>query len=123
LELLVEKAIGTSERPLGGGEALRRVLECVASGILLEDGPGIKDPCEKEAVDAIAYLNKQQCEDITQSAQIALRLCAFGQMHKVLGMDSKPLKSRKSLGAIGKDSIGRVMIWILFFFCIQKSTF
>ncbi|XP_030587526.1 interleukin enhancer-binding factor 3-like isoform X2 [Archocentrus centrarchus] len=108
LELLVEKAIGTSERPLGGGEALRRVLECVASGILLEDGPGIKDPCEKEAVDAIAYLNKQQCEDITQSAQIALRLCAFGQMHKVLGMDSKPLKSRKSLGAIGKDSIAQI---------------
>lgn len=36
LELLVEKAIGTSERPMGVGESLRRVLECVASGILLE---------------------------------------------------------------------------------------
>lgn len=32
----MEKAIGTSERSLGAGEALRRVLECVASGILME---------------------------------------------------------------------------------------
>lgn len=36
LELLCEKAIKTCERPLGVAEALRRVLECVASGILLE---------------------------------------------------------------------------------------
>uniref|UniRef100_A0A3B5AT33 Interleukin enhancer-binding factor 3-like n=1 Tax=Stegastes partitus TaxID=144197 RepID=A0A3B5AT33_9TELE len=98
LELLVEKAIGTSERPMGAGESLRRVLECVASGILLEDGPGIKDPCEKDPVNATAYLSVQQCEDITQSAQFALRLCAFGQMHKVLGMDSKPTKPRKLMG-------------------------
>lgn len=32
----MEKAIRTSERPMGAGESLRRVLECVASGILLE---------------------------------------------------------------------------------------
>uniref|UniRef100_A0A3Q1FPA8 Interleukin enhancer-binding factor 3-like n=1 Tax=Acanthochromis polyacanthus TaxID=80966 RepID=A0A3Q1FPA8_9TELE len=100
LELLVEKAISTSERPMGTGESLRRVLECVASGILLEDGPGIKDPCEKDPVGATAYLTVQQCEDITQSAQFALRLCAFGQMHKVLGMDSKPVKPRKLMGAV-----------------------
>uniref|UniRef100_A0A8C2WLL4 Interleukin enhancer binding factor 3a n=1 Tax=Cyclopterus lumpus TaxID=8103 RepID=A0A8C2WLL4_CYCLU len=98
LELLVEKAIGTSERPMGAGESLRRVLESVASGILLQDGPGIRDPCEKETVDATAYLTLQQQEDITQSAQFALRLCAFGQMHKVLGMDYKPIKPRKSAG-------------------------
>lgn len=35
LELICEKAIGTCNRPLGPGEALRRVMECVASGILL----------------------------------------------------------------------------------------
>ncbi|XP_047434818.1 interleukin enhancer-binding factor 3-like isoform X2 [Mugil cephalus] len=99
LELLVEKAIGTSERPMGVGESLRRVLESVASGILLEDGPGIKDPCEKEEVDATANLSPQNREDITQSAQFALRLCAFGQMHKVLGMDSKPVKPQKAAGA------------------------
>ncbi|XP_041640538.1 interleukin enhancer-binding factor 3-like isoform X2 [Cheilinus undulatus] len=103
LELLVEKAIGTSERPMGVGESLRRVLECIASGILLADGPGIKDPCEKEGVNAAACLTVQQCEDITQSAQFALRLCAFGQMHKVLGMDYKPIKPRRSAGFSRKD--------------------
>nr|XP_020451886.1 interleukin enhancer-binding factor 3-like isoform X2 [Monopterus albus] len=108
LELLVEKAIGTAERPMGAGESLRRVLECVASGILLEDGPGIKDPCEKEPVDATACLTLQQREDITHSSQFALRLCAFGQMHKVLGMDYKPVKPRKSLGASGREGTAQI---------------
>ncbi|XP_061086047.1 interleukin enhancer-binding factor 3a isoform X3 [Conger conger] len=92
LELLCEKAIGTGNRPMGAGEALRRVLECLASGILMADGPGISDPCEKETTDAISHLDRQQREDITQSAQHALRLAAFGQLHKVLGMDSLPSK-------------------------------
>ncbi|XP_033985503.1 interleukin enhancer-binding factor 3-like [Trematomus bernacchii] len=107
LELLVEKAIGTSERTMGAGESLRRVLECVASGILLEDGPGIKDPCEKDTVDAAANLTPQQREDITQSAQFALRLCAFGQMHKVLGMDFKPTKPRR-IGGAGKEGTAQI---------------
>ncbi|XP_059212725.1 interleukin enhancer-binding factor 3-like isoform X2 [Centropristis striata] len=108
LELLVEKAVGTSERPMGAGESLRRVLESIASGILLEDGPGIKDPCEKDPVDATAYLTLQQREDITQSAQFALRLCAFGQMHKVLGMDFKPIKPRKPGGPSSKDGKAQI---------------
>uniref|UniRef100_A0AAZ3Q009 Uncharacterized protein n=1 Tax=Oncorhynchus tshawytscha TaxID=74940 RepID=A0AAZ3Q009_ONCTS len=58
IELLCEKAIGTGNRPMGAGEALRRVLECLASGILMH----------------------------------ALRLSAFGQLHKVLGMDPLPSK-------------------------------
>ncbi|XP_060725120.1 interleukin enhancer-binding factor 3a isoform X3 [Tachysurus vachellii] len=87
LELLCERAISTSDRPMGPGEALRRVLECVASGILLEDGPSISDPCERAGVDASCHLTPQQREDITQSAQFALRLMAFGQIHKVLGMN------------------------------------
>ncbi|XP_077379949.1 interleukin enhancer-binding factor 3-like isoform X1 [Festucalex cinctus] len=99
LELLAEKAISTSERPLGPGEAFRRVLECFASGILLADGPGIKDPCEKEPVDVLGSLTLQQREDTTQSAQLALRLCAFGMMYKVLGIEAKPGKPWKVLGA------------------------
>ncbi|KAM4750677.1 interleukin enhancer-binding factor 3-like isoform 2-T4 [Anableps anableps] len=108
LELLVEKAISTSERPMAVGESFRRVLECVASGILLEDGPGIRDPCEKEDVDATANLTVQQREDVTKSAQFALRLCAFGQMHKVLGMDNKPHKSQKYLKYTRKESPGQI---------------
>ena len=41
LELICEKSIGTCNRPLGAGEALRRVMECLASGILLP-GKGFK---------------------------------------------------------------------------------
>ncbi|KAK7929558.1 hypothetical protein WMY93_005953 [Mugilogobius chulae] len=95
LELLVEKAIVTSERPLGAGEALRRFFESIASGLLLEDGPGVKDPCEKDPVDAIENLSTQQREDITKNAQHILRQWAFGQMHKVLGMGAKPKKPQK----------------------------
>ncbi|XP_057699274.1 interleukin enhancer-binding factor 3-like isoform X1 [Corythoichthys intestinalis] len=102
LELLAEKAISTSERPLGPGEAFRRVLECLASGILLADGPGIKDPCEKEPVDVLGSLTLQQREDTTQSAQLALRLCAFGMMYKVLGIEAKPGRPWKMLGASSK---------------------
>ncbi|XP_047294736.1 interleukin enhancer-binding factor 3 isoform X2 [Homo sapiens] len=80
---------------MGAGEALRRVLECLASGIVMPDGSGIYDPCEKEATDAIGHLDRQQREDITQSAQHALRLAAFGQLHKVLGMDPLPSKMPK----------------------------
>uniref|UniRef100_A0A665W3Z2 Interleukin enhancer binding factor 3b n=1 Tax=Echeneis naucrates TaxID=173247 RepID=A0A665W3Z2_ECHNA len=95
LELICEKAIGTGNRPMGAGEALRRVLECLASGILMADGAGISDPCEKEPTDAIGHLDHQQREDITASAQHALRLSAFGQLHKVLGMDPLPSKMPK----------------------------
>uniref|UniRef100_A0A3Q3E831 Interleukin enhancer binding factor 3b n=1 Tax=Labrus bergylta TaxID=56723 RepID=A0A3Q3E831_9LABR len=60
LELICEKAIGTGNRPMGAGEALRRVLECLASGILMAEGAGVSDPCEKEPTDAIGHLD-QQC--------------------------------------------------------------
>lgn len=35
-----------------------------------KDGPGIKDPCEKEVVDGLSLLTLQQREEITQSAQV-----------------------------------------------------
>ncbi|XP_029372487.1 spermatid perinuclear RNA-binding protein isoform X2 [Echeneis naucrates] len=93
LELICEKAIATCNRPLGAGEALRRVMECLASGILLPGGPGLHDPCEKEPTNTLASMTDQQAEDITHSAQHALRLMAFGQMYKVLEME--PLPSNK----------------------------
>ncbi|XP_011350172.2 zinc finger RNA-binding protein isoform X2 [Ooceraea biroi] len=90
LELLTEKVISTAGAPLSPGEALRRLLECVAGGILLPGSPGLSDPCEKEPVDAIGNMTSQQREDITASAQHALRLVAFRQIHKVLGMEQLP---------------------------------
>ncbi|XP_077398877.1 spermatid perinuclear RNA-binding protein isoform X2 [Vanacampus margaritifer] len=95
LELICEKAIATCNRPLGAGEALRRVMECLASGILLPGGPGLRDPCEKEPTNTLADLTDEQAEAITYSAQRALRLMAFGQICKVLEME--PLPSNKPL--------------------------
>ncbi|KAJ1522250.1 hypothetical protein ONE63_002555 [Megalurothrips usitatus] len=90
MELLVEKVLSSSPPPLSPGEALRRVMEALASGIMLPGGPGLLDPCEKEPVDAAGMLTAQQREDISASAQHALRLLAFRQIHKVLGMEQLP---------------------------------
>ncbi|XP_008417505.1 zinc finger RNA-binding protein isoform X1 [Poecilia reticulata] len=90
MELLVEKAINSASAPLSPGDALRRVFECISSGILLPGGPGLLDPCEKKPVDTLTAMGEQQREDITSSAQFALRLLAFRQIHKVLGMDPLP---------------------------------
>uniref|UniRef100_A0A8C5LS45 Zinc finger RNA-binding protein n=1 Tax=Leptobrachium leishanense TaxID=445787 RepID=A0A8C5LS45_9ANUR len=87
MELLVEKAISSSSGPQSPGDALRRVFECISSGIILKGGPGLLDPCEKDPYDTLATMTDQQREDITSSAQFALRLLAFRQIHKVLGMD------------------------------------
>ncbi|KAH0625987.1 hypothetical protein JD844_034386, partial [Phrynosoma platyrhinos] len=69
MELLVERVLSSSTGPLGPGEAMRRVLECVATGMLLADGPGLQDPCEKEPIDALRSMVSQQREDITASSQ------------------------------------------------------
>ncbi|XP_063057187.1 zinc finger RNA-binding protein isoform X3 [Engraulis encrasicolus] len=90
MELLVEKAIRSASGPLSPGEAMRRVLECISTGILLSDGPGLMDPCEKDQTDALEGMSRQAREEITASAQHALRLLAFRQIYKVLGMDSLP---------------------------------
>ncbi|XP_041691904.1 zinc finger RNA-binding protein isoform X4 [Coregonus clupeaformis] len=90
MELLVEKAISSASGPLSPGDALRRVFECISSGILLPGGPGLVDPCEKNPTDTLTTMDEQHREDITSSAQFALRLLAFRQIHKVLGMDPLP---------------------------------
>ncbi|XP_065351747.1 zinc finger RNA-binding protein isoform X3 [Cloeon dipterum] len=90
LELLCEKVLSSAGQPQSPGDALRRVMEAVASGIILPGGPGLLDPCEKEPTDAAGCLTMQQREDITASAQQALRLLAFRQIHKVLGMEPLP---------------------------------
>ncbi|XP_075854081.1 zinc finger RNA-binding protein 2 [Microcebus murinus] len=69
-QLLVEKALSSATQPLGPGDAVRRVLECVAMGTLLEDGPGLQDPCEKGQKDALEPMTLQEREDVTASAQV-----------------------------------------------------
>ncbi len=97
LELLVERSLSSSNQPLSPGEALRRVLECVSSGVLLPskilnvffplqlnliyyfffnnsclDGCGLYDPCEKDPTDVSDILKNQQREELTSSAQVNL---------------------------------------------------
>ncbi|XP_037633805.1 spermatid perinuclear RNA-binding protein-like isoform X1 [Sebastes umbrosus] len=124
LELICEKAIATCNRPLGPGEALRRVMECIASGILLPGGPGVHDPCEREPTDVLSDLSAQQADAITHSAQHALRLLAFGQLYKVLNMDPLPTSKpsprlleggcqkrlREDVGSDDRDFIKRMKV-------------
>ncbi|KAM9465222.1 spermatid perinuclear RNA-binding protein-like isoform 3-T3 [Salvelinus alpinus] len=105
LELICEKAIATCDRPLGPGEALRRVMECIASGILLPDGPGVHDPCEKEPTDTLSVITGQQAQAITLNAQHALRLLAFGQLYKVLNMNPvTPTKPSHRISGLDKGT-------------------
>uniref|UniRef100_A0A8C4QJS4 DZF domain-containing protein n=1 Tax=Eptatretus burgeri TaxID=7764 RepID=A0A8C4QJS4_EPTBU len=80
IELLCEKAIMTCIRPIGTAEALRRVFECLAAGMLHKDKPGILDPCEKEPKDVLDGITAQQKEDITKSAQVPHTLILLLQL-------------------------------------------
>jgi zinc finger RNA-binding protein len=95
IELLCEKSLASSFQPLGPGEAFRRVMEAIASGIFLPGGSGLVDPCEKDKKDSAATMTTQEREDITGAAQHALRLQAFRQLHKVLAIEAlKPNPGR-----------------------------
>ncbi|CAB4063865.1 ZFR [Lepeophtheirus salmonis] len=61
-------------------------LELMVEKVLASAGILVK----KEPQDAAKDLSPQQREDITASAQHALRLIAFRQIHKVLGIDPLP---------------------------------
>ncbi|XP_035447047.1 zinc finger RNA-binding protein isoform X4 [Spodoptera frugiperda] len=98
MELLVSGVMQSAGAALSPGEALRRVMEAVAGGLLLDHGPGLRDPCEKELNDALGNLPPQKREDLTASAQQFLRQIAFRQIHKVLDMEPLP-KLKHATGA------------------------
>ncbi|XP_065060254.1 zinc finger RNA-binding protein-like isoform X2 [Rhopilema esculentum] len=115
IELLVEKALSSGPSPAGAGEAFRRVLEVISSGIFLPGSCGLLDPCEKDKTDAVCDLSNQEREDLTAGAQHALRLHAFRQLHTVL--DIEPLKpSPRGRGLVrpkrrrddSRDSAGKI---------------
>lgn len=87
MELICERVISSAGQPLSPGDALRRIFEAFAGGLILPGGPGIYDPCEREDMDALEGVTPQQKEEITASAQHALRLIVFRQVHKVLNME------------------------------------
>ena len=73
LEVLVERALFSAGRNLSPSSALMRILEVVASGLVMDDGLGIKDPCEREETCVFSNMTTQMREDVTRQAQV---LCA-----------------------------------------------
>ncbi len=59
-------------------------LKCIASGLLLPGTNGLKDPVEKDLTNILDCIEMQEAEDITASAQHALRLMAYRQIYKVV---------------------------------------
>jgi zinc finger RNA-binding protein len=97
MELLVEKVISSAAQPLSPGDALRRIMEALASGILLPGGPGLLDPCEKDPSDAAGNMLPQQREDITASAQVHLIFSFAFLYYSVLGVKISYFFSAKIL--------------------------
>ncbi|CAD6184812.1 unnamed protein product [Caenorhabditis auriculariae] len=89
-ELLVEKILTSNSGPLPPSDAFRRVMEAFSSGILSQSGIEITDPCEKEKTNPLQSLTKKQKDDLTVSANEFIRLIAFNQFYKVLGMERLP---------------------------------
>uniref|UniRef100_A0A914C074 DZF domain-containing protein n=1 Tax=Acrobeloides nanus TaxID=290746 RepID=A0A914C074_9BILA len=103
MELLVEKTLSSIQVPLSPGDAVRRVFEVIASGVILTTNPVLLDPCEKDQIDILAGLTGQQREDITSSAQHALRLIAFNQLYKILAIERLPDERPPPVSANAED--------------------
>jgi zinc finger RNA-binding protein len=103
MELLVEKTLSSIQVPLSPGDAVRRVFEVIASGVILTTNPVLLDPCEKDQIDVLAGLTGQQREDITSSAQHALRLIAFNQLYKILAIERLPDERPPPVSANGEN--------------------
>lgn len=80
----------------------QRFFECLSSGILLPDGPGLYDPCEREPLDLRDQLTLQQKLNITTTAQKILREIALKRLSNVLGL------SREDIDAILKPPLGPI---------------
>ncbi len=75
----------------------------MASGILLSNDHGLKDPCEREDVDLASKLEVQEREDITRSAQEYLRHMHFRKIFKVLGLDEDAVLDESKANKVAND--------------------
>uniref|UniRef100_A0AC34QZ99 DZF domain-containing protein n=1 Tax=Panagrolaimus sp. JU765 TaxID=591449 RepID=A0AC34QZ99_9BILA len=96
LALFTQNVLDSFEFPMSPGDAFRRVFEAISSCVLLTRRATMVDPCEKEQVDVMEKLTRQEREDITSSAQHALRLIIFDQIDKILDMPRLPEKTVSS---------------------------
>ena len=89
LHLLVERALYSAGYSLSPSKSVLRVMEVVSSGIMLPDGPGLLDPCEREEVDVLEHLSPQQREDVTSAAQTEIRNIHYRKINRTLGMEDR----------------------------------
>ncbi|CAF1161055.1 unnamed protein product [Rotaria sp. Silwood1] len=82
-EILIDYTLSPS---LSAVNAFRRVLEYISGGLVLSNGPGLRMPwvTTDSIKDVFENLTNQERNDITQEAQIGLRLMSFGQLTKWL---------------------------------------
>lgn len=95
LELISYKAIVSHPLTLRVSDAFRRFFEVISTGQFMSPRAPLEDPCEKEQVNPLGHLTKQQRENVICSAQHGLRLIAFDQIQIILGMDRVEKVSRK----------------------------
>ena len=88
IELLVERALFSAGRNLSPSSILMRIMEVVAGGLLMPDGQGIKDPCEREDTSVFSHMTLQMREDVTTQAQLDLRNIHYRKLHHVLDFPS-----------------------------------
>ena len=90
-------------------DLFRSVFVCLSSGILLPNfiGPGIIDPCEKEPVDAAAYLSIEHRLSITTYAQSMVRFIAFEQYDHVF---PSPTNSNEQAISVHSTSTDHPMV-------------
>ncbi|CAF0848186.1 unnamed protein product [Rotaria sordida] len=82
IEILIDYTLSQS---LSAVNAFRRVLEYLSGGLVLSNGPGLRMPWHTDLMkDVLENLTNQERNDITQEAQIGLRLMSFGQLTKWL---------------------------------------
>ncbi|UJR20861.1 hypothetical protein I4U23_023971 [Adineta vaga] len=79
IEILIEHTLTKSISPI---VAFRRVLESLAGGLILSNGPRLRISWQTVTnKDIFDNLTVQERNDITYEAQIGLRLLAFGQIN------------------------------------------
>jgi len=95
IELLVYKTVISSPVMLHLSDSFRRFFEMISSGQFMSQRTKLIDPCEKEEFDLFATITKQQRENMVCSAQNAIRLIAFDQIHQVLGIERLPANRKR----------------------------
>lgn len=85
LQIIVYRALSSiMETSIRSSQALLRVFEMLASGYLLNNGPGLMDPCERELTNLCDLMTLQERENITYFCQKAVRLISSKQINKLL---------------------------------------